>query len=59
MVLSDVDIPPGLPQGDLVALGQAPQDARDGELPQQRHRPIDASGILPSWGSSALAAHVP
>ncbi len=55
MVLSPIDVAPGLPQRHVVPLDEHAQDRRDGETAQQHQCPM---GILPGLGPPA-PAHLP
>jgi hypothetical protein len=46
IVMSHVDISPGLPRGHLVVPDKGPPNGGDGETAQQRQRPIDTVGVL-------------
>jgi hypothetical protein len=58
MLLSHVDVPSGLPRGDLVLTREAPQNGWDGKAPKQHDGTIDAFGVLACLSPPAFG-HVP
>lgn len=55
MLLRDIDIPPGLPQGHPIVAGGHPQDRRGRQASQQGQGPIDALGMLVRRGPPTSA----